>query len=544
MDKNFSNRILYSILTVLGIIISYSILFSWSMLYFENQQVTFAQSLQVVVESLTTSGYGGYSPWESDFMNYFIVIMNVTGVALVFFAFPVLIVPILKRAIEKSPPQKVTKSDHVIICGYSNHADVLIQELDSRGKDYVIIEPENQMASKLHLAGMNVIFGNPESDEILLNASIGSASTLVLQSTVEKSISTILTARNASETINIIAVLDQEEEEVYYKLAGADITILPRQLIGESLAKQVPAISIIDSVEIDNNIELIEIDIEEGSELCNQSVKSAELLDNYNINIIGAWQKDEFYSPVSPDLILDSKIRLLVAGEKEEIDELSKKAESTTRHFRRNKVLILGYGQSGDAAARFLKSRSVDAQVIDIQDKEGVDIIGDITKTETLERADIEDVMSLIVTIQDDTKAIYATLMARHLNPKAHIIVRANNKRNIRKIFDAGADYVQAVTTVSGRMLAASIFEDEDSLAVEKQINLKQLPAGRLAGSTLVESDVRQETGCTILMAIRNGEKMITLDPQKFTFEEDDQVILAGTDESIYLFEEKYLSNS
>lgn len=339
-------------------------------------------------------------------------------------------------------------------------------------------------------------------------------------------------------------MLDQEEEEVYYKLAGADITILPRQLIGESLAKQVPAISIIDSVEIDNNIELIEIDIEEGSELCNQSVKSAELLDNYNINIIGAWQKDEFYSPVSPDLILDSNIRLLVAGEKKEIDELSKKAESTTRHFRRNKVLILGYGQSGDAAARFLKSRSVDAQVIDIQDKEGVDIVGDITKTETLERADIEDVMSLIVTIQDDTKAIYATLMARRLNPKAHIIVRANNKRNIRKIFDAGADYVQAVTTVSGRMLAASIFEDEDSLAVEKQINLKQLPAGRLAGSTLVESDVRQKTGCTILMAIRNGEKMITLDPQKFTFEEDDQVILAGTDESIYLFEEKYLSNS
>lgn len=542
MDKSISNRVLYSVLIVLAIISTYTIVFSWAMQFFENQQVSYAQALQVVVESLTTSGYGGFSPWQSDFLNIFVVTMNITGVALVFFAFPILIVPILKRALEKTPPKKVFKTDHVVICTYSNHAEVLIQELNSRGKDYIIIEPDKEKALDLLNSGLNVITGKPEVESVLLNACVDSASALILNSSIEKSISTILTVKHFSSQVNIIAVLIKTEEKIYYKLAGAGTTILPRQLIGESLAKQVPAISILDSVEIDNNIDVIEIDIEEGSDLCNKSVRSSELLDNHRVNIIGAWQKDEFFSPVSPDLILNSKIRLLVAGEKEEIENLNKKAESTTRHFRRNKVFVLGYGQAGYAAVKFLENRSVDVNVIDINQHEGVDFVGDISRPETLREAGIEEATSVIITIHDDTKAVYATLMTRNMNKDAHIAVRANNRENIRKLFDAGADYVQAVTTVSGRMLAAAVFEDEDSIAAEKQINLLQLPAGRLAGSTLNQSDVRAETGCTILMAVRNGKNVVYPDPASFVFEENDQLIVAGNDESVYKFEEKYLS--
>jgi len=541
-EKNFLSRLIYSVLTVSGIIIVYSQIFSWSMFHFEDQAVTFSQSLQVVVESLTTSGYGGYSPWQSDFLNYFIVVMNLTGVALVFFAFPVLIVPILKRAIEKSPPKKTKKTDHVLICPYSGHSAVLIQELVSRDKDYVIVEPNEQQAKKLFEKGLNVITGNPESRTVLENANIASATTLVLDAVVEKSISTIFSARNLSKSINIIVVLENEEEEVYCKLAGADVTVFPRQLIGKSLAKQVPAVSIIDSVEIDNDLEVIEIDIEEGSELCNKTIRSSKLLENHQVYIIGAWQKDEFSSPVSPDLVLNSKLRLLVAGDREDINKLSKKAESSTRHFRRNKVFILGFGQSGKAAQAFLKNRSIDLSVIDIEDKEGVDFVGDITKNKTLKQAEIEEASSVIITIDDDAKEVYATMMVREFNKDAHIAVRANYKDNVRNIFDAGADYVQAVTTVGGRILAAAVFDDEDSIAAEKQINLVQLPAGKLAGSTLTDSDVRAETGCTILMAMRNGKKIPSPDPRSFVFQEEDQVVMAGTDESIRQFEKKYLS--
>jgi len=511
------------------------------MLFFENRDVTFSQSLQVVVESLTTSGYGGFAPWESDFLNYFILFMNLTGVVLVFVAFPVFFLPFLKNAIEKSPPKKVTKKDHVIICSFSTHAEVLIKELNSRKQDYVIIESGEETAKDLLRSGLEVITGDPESESTLKAAGLKHAKAVVVNSSTDKNISTIFSVRNLNKSIKVIAVLSDEEMETYHKLAGADSTISPRQLIGKSLAVQVPAISIKDSVEIDNTVELIEIDIEDGSELYNKTIEEAHLLDQYHINIIGVWQNGDFQSPVSTDLILDSKTRLLVAGDRDELTRLNKKAEATIRDFIRNKILIVGFGLSGQAAFSMLEQKSIQVKVIDILDKEGVDIIGDIREPETLQEAGIEDASAMIITIQDDTMAIFATLLTRSMNSKIHIIVRANKIENVKKLYDAGADYVQSLATVSGRMLASSIFEDETSLAAEKQINLLQLPAGNLSGTTLAKSNVRAETGCTILAVIREGKKITTLDPDKFKFRDDDEVIVAGTDESVRMFEEMYI---
>lgn len=536
------NRILLSVGVVIAIIILYAMIFKWSMFVYEGRDVTFSQSMQVVVESLTTSGYGGFAPWSSDFLNYFVLVMNLTGVLLVFIAFPVFFLPLLRSAVGKNAPRSVTKTDHVIICGYSTHAEVLVKELNSREQDYIIIENDEEYALELISAGYEVIVGDSESAEDLEAAGLEHARALVVQSAIDVNISIIFTVRNKYKSIKIIAILADENTEIYYKLAGADMTISPRQLIGKSLAAKVPAVSINDSVEIDNTIELVEIDIEEGSELCNKTIGEANLLDHYHINIIGAWINGEFSSPVSIDLVLDSKTRILVAGDKDELEKLTKKAEASVRHFKRNKVLVFGYGQSGRAAVGVLNETTVDIQVVDIEQKEGVDVVGDVRVAKTLEEAGIEETSAVIITVQEDTTAIFSTLMARSMNPDARIIVRANKMENVNKLYQAGADYVQALATVSGRMLASCIFEDETSLAAEKQIDLVQLPAGNLAGQTLAYSDVRSETGCTILAVVRGKEKITSLDPNSFRFQDNDEIIVAGTDESIHQFEKKYLN--
>lgn len=542
ISKNWLNRILLSIIVVIGIIVVYAVIFMWSMVLFEGRDVTFSQSMQVVVESLTTSGYGGFAPWSSDFMNYFVLFMNLTGVLLVFIAFPVFFLPMLKSAVGKNAPRSVSKSDHVIICGFSTHAEVLVKELNSREQDYIIIENDEDQVLELIALGYNVMVGDPESGEDLEAASLDQAKAVVVHSAIDVNISVIFTVRNMSESIKIIAVLADEKMEIYYKLAGADMTISPTELIGKSLAVKVPAVSINDSVEIDNTIELVEIDIEEGSELCNKTIGEANLLDHYHINIIGAWINGEFSSPVSIDLMLDSKTRILVAGDKDELEKLTKKAESSVRHFKRNNVLVFGYGRSGRTAASLLRKTTVDVRVVDIKEIDGVDIVGDVRVSKTLEEAGIEETSAIIITVEEDTTAIFATLMARSMNQDARIIVRANKMENVQKLYQAGADYVQSLATVSGRMLASCIFEDETSLAAEKQIDLVQLPAGNLAGQTLVQSDVRSETGCTILAVVRGDEKITSLDPNSFKFQKRDEVIVAGTDESIHQFEKKYLN--
>ncbi len=541
MDKTLLRRILLSVAIVLAIIITYAVIFMWTMLQYEGTSVTFSQSLQVVVESLTTSGYGGFAPWQSDFMNYFVLIMNATGVLLVFIAFPAFFLPYLRDAIGKTPPSKTDKSDHLIICEYSPYTDALIEELNSREQDYIIIEQDSDKAMELLTSGLNVMTGDPESEQVLRAACIDQAKAILVHTAIYKNISIIFTTRNIRHNIKIIAILTDENMDTYYKLSGADITISPRQLIGKSLAAQVPAVSIKDSVEINNNIELVEIDIEDGSELCNKTIREANLLDRFHVNIIGAWVKGEFTSPVAIDLTLSSKTRLLVAGDKDELEKLTKKAEARIRQFIRNRVLILGYGQSGRAAAELLRNKSIDVDVVDLEQGEGVDFVGDVRIAETLESANIKNSSAVIITIRDDTAALFATLMARDMNKDTRIIVRANKVQDVQKLYQAGADYVQSLATVTGRMLASSIFDDETSLAAEKQIDLVQLPAGSLAGHTLAESDVRRQTGCTILAAVRDGEKITALNPNKFTFKNGDNVIVAGTDNSIHQFEEKYL---
>lgn len=542
MSKYWVNRILLTIVVVIAIIVVYAEIFMWSMIYIEGREVTFSQSMQVVVESLTTSGYGGFAPWSSNFMNYFVLFMNLTGVLLVFIAFPVFFLPMLRNAVEKNAPTSVTKTDHVIICGYSTHAEVLVKELNSREQDYIIVEPDEDRALELISSGYEVIVGDVESTDDLEAAGIARAKAVVTQSEIDVNISIIFSIRNKYKAIKVIAITEDEKMEVYYELAGADMIISPRQLVGKSLAIKVPAVSINDSVEIDNTIELVEIDIEEGSELCNKTIEEANLLDEYHVNIIGAWINGEFISPVSVDLVLDSKTRILVAGDKDELEELTKIAEAKTRHFKRNKVLIFGYGQSGRAAVSILNETTIDVKVVDIEEKEGVDIVGDVRVAETLKEAGIEETSAIIITVQEDTTAIFSTLMVRSMNPGARIIVRANKIENVKKIYQAGADYVQSLATVSGRMLASCIFEDETSLAAEKQIDLVQLPAGKLTGQTLIQSDVRSETGCTILAVVRGEKRITSLDPQKFKFKEGDEVIVAGTDASIHQFEKQYLN--
>jgi Trk K+ transport system NAD-binding subunit len=115
--------------------------------------------------------------------------------------------------------------------------------------------------------------------------------------------------------------------------------------------------------------------------------------------------------------------------------------------------------------------------------------------------------------------------------------IRTGEEENIQKLYRAGADYAHSLATVSGRMMASTVLEDAEVLAYDKQIRIVRLPVPALAGETLVEADVRTETGCTVV-AIHRGERTITdFDPAEFRFEPGDEVTVAGTDDGITAFE-------
>jgi Trk K+ transport system NAD-binding subunit len=171
-----------------------------------------------------------------------------------------------------------------------------------------------------------------------------------------------------------------------------------------------------------------------------------------------------------------------------------------------------------------------------------VDVVGDVRDPDVLSEAGIESAAAAIISVDDDTTAIFATLVMRELNPDLYIIVRANKEESEKKLYRAGADYVQSLATVSGRMMASTVLEDEQVFTFEAQIEIVQLPAGDLAGQTLAEAAVRSETGAVVLAVIRGDDILTDLDEQAFRLADDDAVVVAGTSESIRSFEATFIS--
>jgi Trk K+ transport system NAD-binding subunit len=154
-----------------------------------------------------------------------------------------------------------------------------------------------------------------------------------------------------------------------------------------------------------------------------------------------------------------------------------------------------------------------------------------------LREAGVKYANALILALADDTTTIFATLIARELAPGVEIVARANETDNIGKLYSAGADYVLALETVSGRMLASTILEGEEIISPDKQIEILRTTAPRLTGQSLRDAAVRTRTGCTVIAIERNGEVITDLGPD-FVVRGDDQLIIAGTDDDTNEFAE------
>ncbi|QFU83170.1 potassium channel family protein [Natronorubrum aibiense] len=542
-----SRRTGYYLALVAVTTVFFTLLYNYGMSTWEGRPQPLYRSLEIVFQTYTTTGYGEDAPWQTPQMNLLMIGMQLAGIGLILTAADVFAVPWLRNALSPTAPTAVTDvDDHVVICEYTSRGETFIEELESRGRAYVIVESDDELATRLHEDGHRVVHGDPESVEVLENAGVDRAMALVADSSDESSASIVLSAREVNPDVTTVTLVEDVALAEYHRIAGADSVLSPRQLLGESLARQVPTAvttTVDDGIEIGNDLELVELSIESGSDLCNRTASEVQLRDRFAVDIVGVWVDGEFESPIDPELELDDDVRLLVAGDPARIEALREEATSSVRTFSRQRVLVAGYGEAGAAAADVLDDTGTEVTVIDRQEKADVDVVGDARKPETFLEAGIEDASAVIVTLNDDTTAIFTTLIASDLNSDVDVIVRANEPESEVKLYRAGAAYVQSLATVSGRMLASTIFEDESVLAFDKQINVVRLPVGRLAGRTFAGADVWEKTGCTVLVVVRDGELTAEFDPETFELEPSDEIIVAGTDESVRVFEQTYLKD-
>jgi len=522
-----------------AVTILYTIAYGVGMAVFEDASRTLTESLLVVVQSFTTTGYGeDAAAWTTPQMRLLAIAMQATGVFFVFMALPLFVAPWIEQRLTTTVPSAVEDADdHVVICGYTPRTEMLIDELRMLEKSYVVIEPDRDTATDYYEGGVAVVHGDPESTESLAAAGIEDARALVADIDDEVNASIALAVDQLAPETRTITFVEDATLADYHRYAGADQVFTPRHLIGESLAQKVTTAvtdDVTDAVEIGGELEIVEIPIEAGSDLVGTTIGESRIRERTGANVIGAWFRGQFVSSPSPDDRIDARTVLLVAGREPQLQHFQKLARAEARRQRRGPVLVCGYGEVGSTVKQRVVKAGLPVTVIDLVEKPGVDVVGDATDPETLQQADIAEASSVVLALPEDTTAVFASLVVRQLDPDVELVVRANETDNVQKLYRAGADYVLALATVSGRMLASTIF-GEDVITFDQGVEVVRLPVGSLAGQSIASADIRAKTGCTVIAIQRDGELIADFDPT-FTFQPDDEIIVSGPDERVNAF--------
>ncbi|WP_251329969.1 potassium channel family protein [Haloplanus pelagicus] len=538
----WQRRTLYYVVGLAAVMFGYAAAYDAGMSAFEGSPISYLHALQVVVETFTTTGFGSDAPWSSAEMNVLVIVMDLTGVVLIFLALPVLVFPLFEEAISTTVPTTADEElvDHVVICTLTPRGETLVDELDSWEVDHLILEPDRDRAKDLYEEGFDVIHADPQSVDGLEAARLGHARSIVADDSDPVNTSIVLTAKEVAEDVRAVSVVDDPDRERYHHLSGADDVLSPRALLGQGLASKVTtgiSTELGEAIEVGEDFDVAELPIQRGSDLVGSTIAESGIRERAGANVIGAWFRGEFESPPDPDATLDNGTVLLVSGHEAQLERLKDLTMSDVRRFGRGRTVVVGHGEVGTTISAALATAGIPSEIMDRRDGPEVDVVGDATDPEALSRAGVEDARTVILALPDDTLTEFAILVVRDLNPSVELIARAEETENVQKMYRAGADYVLSLATVSGRMLASTILDDEEVISLDKQVEVVRTHAPGLVGRTLGEADVRARTGCTVVGVERDGEVVTDLGPE-FRIRDGDELVIAGTDEGTNRFTE------
>lgn len=541
LDNFWWKKIIKATIVSVGTIIIYATFYQWGMATFEGVDKSFLQSIQVVVESITTAGYGGDSPWQSTEMNTFVLLMNMTGVVMVFFAVPLFVVPLIREALERGAPTEISLSGHVIICSQTTKSAVLKQELSSKSIPFVLVETDPEIVIKLHKRGVNAVLGDPSQENVLNNVSVEYAQAIVADMDDEKNSIIALTAKKLNPDIQIITIAKNQNTERYHRYAGATEVILPRNVLGTSLANKalVTISNDLQSItKLGNEMEIAELLVEPGSEIEGQTLFGSGLLNSRPPSLIGVWVDGVFEPVPEREQKITENTILLVIGTHDELLDFRRRTVSPDKK-ERNSVIVAGYGAVGRSIVQRLQAKESDFTVIDQKEHEGLDVVGDITREEILEKAGIEQASAIILAMNDDSTAIYASLIIKNLSPDTKIIARVNDINNAENLYRAGADYVLSLATVSGRMIFSLLVKSDLVLSSDTTYEVIRTKAAKLVGITPNVDKIRRITGATIVAIERKGKTIYEID-ENIEIEPEDTIIIVGSDETVNQFRKTY----
>jgi len=531
-------RLLLRYIFVLALLISfYSVIFHYLMAA-EGQKHSWITGFYWVLVVMSTLGFGDIT-FTSDVGRLFSIIVLASGVIFLLILLPFIFIKFFfapwmdaqakSRAPRELPPDT---AGHVIITNYDAVTTSLIEKLTSYKQNYVVIVDNLHRTLELYDLGVYVALGSIDDPQTYKRLQVQNAALVVATNSDQVNTNVTFTVREMSERVPIFVTADSPHSVDILTMAGSSHVLLLYDMIGKSLASLTIAGDCKSNV-IGRYEDLIIAQAPViGTPLEGKTIMESDLRKLYGLSVVGIWERGKFTLP-RPDTIIDRTSVLVFAGSAKALDAYDE--VYSFYHICKiagDPVIIIGGGRVGLAAAARFCEREIPYLIIEKNPKKARPgdnyVFGDAADINTLEKAWFEKAPAALITPHDDATNIYLTKYLRSLRPDMQILSRASADRNVSTLHRAGADFVISNASL-GANIIFNFLRNEDTLLLTEGLNIFHLKApDSLVGKVLLESGIRERTGCTVIAISRDGK--MSINPEaKTVIKEDDELVLIGT---------------
>ncbi len=317
LSKLLRSIIIFLLIIVFGTI-GYRVIEGWSLL----------DSLFMTIITLTTVGYSEVHPLSAT-GKIFSIILILGGVGGVLYILTAL-VPYTLSVIQSEFGLRLGRrrmesrirelNGHFILCGYGRIGEEIARTFTHEKAKFIIIERDNNAASRAQEAGLLYIQEDATKDEVLKLAGIERARALItaLGNNADNTYVT-LSARTLRPDLPIFARADTEDAEGKLRRAGATRVITPYIIGGRRLALlalRPVAVEFVESILFSQQQQVLleEIEVTKESPLANASVREIE--ERFpGARVMALREKDgnPLVNP-PPDTVVKGEDRLTIFG--------------------------------------------------------------------------------------------------------------------------------------------------------------------------------------------------------------------------------------
>lgn len=545
-DTQFNLKRLGRFLGILvSMIILYSVLFHFIMEY-EGQHHSWITGFYWTLTVMSTLGFGDIT-FTSDLGRVFSVFVLLSGMISLLILLPFTFIqffyaPWLEAQAKARAPRELPEDahDHIIITHYNPITKALMDKLGQYNYSYVLLERELSQALEYHDEGYNVVFGDLDDPETYAKLRVNNAAMVVATGSDMVNSNICNTVRELDEDVTIVATANSADSIDLLKMAGSNHVIRMGDMMGSALSRR--------TIGQDSRVHVVgrfdQLVIAEAmayqTPLVGKTLRESKLRERIGINLVGIWERGKFQKP-QPNLEIKNESVLIMAGSTEQLRTYDE--YMAIYRANDNPVIIVGAGRVGRGIAEAFDQRGLDYRIIDKNPermkKDDRYILGSAEDFSVLEKAGIHQAPCILVTTHEDDMNIYLTIYARKLRPNIQIISRSTLQRNVSTLHRAGADFVLSYATMGANAIF-NILERNDIIVVAEGLNVftAQAPP-QLAGKTLIESQLRQQTGCNILSIKEDGQQIINPDPE-YRIHDQSELVLVGTTEDENKFMETF----